>query len=81
MTKKKQQEIANTVEALKVYLLDYKLAYLDVLQGMNDLIEVASTDEVLYLNKEEPEEVIIPQTEEEREEVIADIILDKGDKL
>ncbi len=78
MTKKKQQEIANHVEELKEYLLTYKLAYLDVLQSTNDLITVVSTEEVLNLNTPEPEqEVIIPQTEEEKEEVIQDIILSK----
>lgn len=78
MTKKKQQEIAEHVEVYKERLLNFKLAYLEVLEAMNDVIEVGSTDEVLYLNKQEPpEEVVIPQTEEEKEEVIQDIILSK----
>lgn len=81
MTKKKQQEIDNMVADLKEYTLAYKLAYLDMLQSINDLIEVCSTDEVLNLNTPEPEEEIKPQTLEETQEVINDIILEKGDKI
>ena len=82
MTKKKQQEIAETTKVYKDALLAFKLAYLDLLDAMSVAIETGATDEVLYLNKEEPqEEVIIPQTDEEREEVINDIIKEKGDIL
>lgn len=80
MTKKKQQEIAKHAQFAKDTIFANKLTYLDMISAINDLITVASTDEVLYLDKEEPPEVVvIPQTEEEREEVINDIIKEKGD--
>lgn len=82
MTKKKQLERANSVEEFKEYLLNWKLANLDLIQSANDMIAVFSTDELLNLNIQEPEEeVIIPQTEEEKEEILQDIIKEKGDLI
>jgi Mg/Co/Ni transporter MgtE len=79
MTKKKQQEINNHVEAVKEAQLAFKLAYLDLIDESNQLIQVCSTDEVLNLKIEEPEEDVEPMTLDLKEAIVDDIIKEKGD--
>lgn len=81
MTKKKQQEINDHVGYVKEAQLNFKMAYLDVLHEMNQLIEVVSTDEVLNLKTIEPEEEIQPMTLDLKEAITDDIIKEKGDIL
>jgi Mg/Co/Ni transporter MgtE len=81
MTKKKQQEINNHVEAVKEAQLAFKLAYLDLIDESNQLIQVCSTDEVLNLKIEEPEEDVEPMTLDLKEAIVDDIIKEKGDIL
>jgi Mg/Co/Ni transporter MgtE len=79
MTKKKQQEINNHVEAVKEAQLAFKLAYLDLIDESNQLIQVCSTDEVLNLKIEEPEEDIQPMTLDLKEAITDDIIRESGE--
>ena len=81
MTKKKQQEINDHVGYVKEAQFAFKMAYLDLLQESNELIEVCSTDEVLNLKTKEPEEDIKPITLDEKEAIVEDIILEKGDRI
>lgn len=79
MTKKKQQEINNHVEAVKEAQLAFKLAYLDLIDESNQLIQVCSTDEVLNLKIEEPEEDVEPMTLDLKEAITDDIIRESGE--
>lgn len=79
MTKKKQQEINDRVGYVKEAQLNFKMAYLDLLQESNELVEVCSTDEVLNLKTKEPEEDIQPMTLDLQEAIVDDIIKLKGD--
>jgi Mg/Co/Ni transporter MgtE len=79
MTKKKQQEINDHVEAVKEAQLAFKLAYLDLIDESNQLIQVCSTDEVLNLKIEEPEEDIQPMTLDLKEAITDDIIRESGE--
>ena len=81
MTKKKQQEINDHVGYVKEAQLNFKMAYLDLLQESNELVEVCSTDEVLNLKTKEPEEDIQPMTLDLKEAITDDIIKEKGDIL
>lgn len=79
MTKKKQQEINDHVEAVKEAQLAFKLAYLDLIDESNQLIQVCSTDEVLNLKIEEPEEDVEPMTLDLKEAITDDIIRESGE--
>ena len=79
MTKKKQQEINNHVESIKEAQLAFKMAYLDLIDESNQLIQVCSTDEVLNLKIEEPEEDIQPMTLDLKEAITDDIIRESGE--
>lgn len=81
MTKKKQQEINDHVGYVKEAQLNLKMAFLDSLLEINQLVEVCSTDEVLNLKTKEPEEDIQPMTLDLKEAIVDDIIKEKGDIL
>lgn len=81
MTKKKQQEINDHVGYVKEAQLNFKMAYLDLLQESNELVEVCSTDEVLNLKTKEPVEDIQPMTLDLQEAIVEDIIKEKAGLL